>query len=324
MSWFIRLQNSLRSLFRRRKAEADLNNELQYHLEQEIENNLQAGMPPAEAKFAAQRLIGSLSLYQEECRDARGIGFLETLVRDLNYAFRMLCHTPLFTAVAMLTLAIGIGANTTVFTFVENILLRSLPIHDPQQVDALNWGGISGISYPNYLDLRDRSTVFSSLVAYRLIAASMSTQSRDNFRAWGYEATGNYFQTLGVNPQLGRFFSPQDDDKPGAHPVVVLSHHCWETRFAADPNVLGRSLKINGYPFTIIGVAAPSFSGTELLFAADYWVPLSMLLQIEPGYDWTHSRTSQNINVLGRRKSGVSRAQAEAALDQIAAQLVPA
>jgi predicted permease len=324
MTWFIRLQNSLRSLFRHRKAEADLNNELQYHLEQEIENNLRAGMPPAEAKFAAQRLIGSLSLYKEECRDERGIGFLETLARDLGYAVRMLGRTPLFTAVAMLTLAIGIGANTTVFTFVENILLHSLPIHDPQQVDALNWGDIAGISYPNYLDLRDRNTVFSSLVAYNFIATSMSTQSRDNFRAWGYEATGNYFQALGVSPRLGRFFTPQDDDKLGAHPVVVLSYHCWETRFAADPNVVGRSLKINGYPFTIIGVAAPSFSGTERLFAADYWVPLSMLLQIEPGYDWTHSRTSQNSNVLGRRKSGVSRAQAEANLDQIAAQIVRA
>jgi predicted permease len=324
MSWFIRFQNSLRSLFRRRKAEADLHKELQYHLEQEIENNLRAGMPPAEAKFAAQRLIGSLSLYQEECRDARGIGFLETFARDLGYAVRMLGRTPLFTAVAMFTLAIGIGANTTVFTFVENILLRALPIHDPQQVNALNWGDIAGISYPNYLDLRDRNTVFSSLVAYNFIATSISTQSHDNFRAWGYEATGNYFQALGVNPQLGRFFSPQDDDKLGAHPVVVISHHCWETRFAADPRVIGRSLKINGYPFIIIGVARPSFSGTELLFAADYWVPLSMLLQIQPGYDWTHSRTSQNTTVLGRRKPGVSRAQAEANLDQIAAQIVRA
>jgi predicted permease len=324
MRAFAPLLNSLRSLLRRRKAEADLNNELQYHLEQEIENNRRAGMSADDAKFAAQRLIGSVSLYKEECRDARGIGFFETLWRDLSYAVRMLWRTPLFTAVAMLTLAIGIGANTTIFTFVETILLRALPIHDPQQVDALNWGDITGISYPNYLDLRDRNTVFSNLAAYNFSATNLSTQSRDNFRTWGYEATGNYFQTLGVNPALGRFFTPQDDDKPGAHPVVVLSHHCWETRFASDPHAIGRTLKINGYPFTIIGVAGASFTGTELLFAADYWVPLSMLLQIEPGYDWTHSRTSQNTTLIGRRRPGVSRAQAEANLDQIATQIVRA
>ena len=321
MSWFIQFQNSLRSLFRGRRAEIDLANELQYHLEQEIESNIRAGMPPAEAKFAAQRLIGSLSLYKEECRDTRGIGFIENIARDLTYAIRMLRRTPLFTVVAVITLAAGIGANTTVFTFIENILLRSLPVHDPRQVDAVNWGNTANNTYPNYVDFRDRNTAFSSLAAHRFLAASITLQPRDNFRAWGYEATGNYFELLGVQPLLGRFFGPQEDDKPGAHPVVVLSHHCWQIRFAGDPNVIGRSLKINGYPFTVIGVAAPAFTGTELLVAADYWIPMSMSSRIEPGHNWMRSRTSQNIWILGRRKAAVSPAQAEANLDQITAQL---
>jgi MacB-like protein len=120
---------------------------------------------------------------------------------------------------------------------------------------------------------------------------------------------------------LGRFFGPQEDDKPGANPVVVIGHHFWQSRFGGDPRVVGRSVKINGYPFTVIGVAQPSFSGTELIVAADYWVPMSMERQIEPGSEWVRWRTSQNAWILGRRKPGVTRAQAEANLNQIAAQL---
>ena len=156
------------------------------------------------------------------------------------------------------------------------------------------------------------------------VSLRRGVQPRDNFRVWGYEATGNYFQTLGVPPFLGRFFGPQEDDKPGGHPVIVISYRCWQSRFAADPKVIGRSVKINGYPFTIIGVAAPSFAGTELIVAADYWVPMRMELQIEPGNEWVRWRTSQNAWVLGRRKQGVSRAQAEANLNQIGDQLARA
>jgi predicted permease len=196
-----------------------------------------------------------------------------------------------------------------------------LAIHDPQQVDAVNWGGLSNISFPNYRDFRDRNTVFSGLIAYHFVAASMSVQPRENIRAWGYEATGNYFETLGVEPFLGRFFGPREDEKPGANPVVVIGYRFWQGRFGGDPSVVGRSVKINGFPFTVIGVAQPSFSGTELIVSADYWVPMSMELQIEAGSEWVRWRTSQNAWILGRRKPGVTRAQAEANLNQIGAQL---
>ena len=321
MRWTARLRSLLRSLFRRSQAEADLDSELQYHLEQEIDNNLRAGMSPEEAKLAAHRLTGSVSLYKEECRDARGIGFIENSVRDLRYAARALRHTPLFTIVAISTLALGIGANTTVFTFIENILLRPLPVSNPQQLAVLNWGGMVNISYPNYIDFRDRNAAFSNLIAYRYNPVNLSLRARENFRVWGYEATGNYFPTLGIKPLLGRFFGPGDDDKPGGHPVLVISYRFWQSRFAADPNVIGRSVKINGFPFTIIGVAPPSFEGTELITSADYWAPMSMELQIEPGNDWLHSRGSQEVWVMGRLKNSASRAQAEANLDQIARQL---
>jgi predicted permease len=324
MRWLARFRKIIQSLFRRRQIEGDLDAELQYHLEQEIESGIEAGLSPEEATLSARRLVGSVPLYKEECRDAWGIGFVENLLRDLRHAARMLRRTPLFTATAITMLALGIGANTTVFTFVENILLRSLPVHDPQQLAALNWSDMSNVSYPNYVDFRDRNTVFSNLIAYRFNPANMSIQPRENFRLWGYEASGNYFDTLGVQPLLGRFFGPAEDDQPGANPVIVISHRCWISRFAADPGIVSRTVKINGYPFTVIGVAPPSFSGTELIVAADYWVPMSMELQIEPGNDWIHSRGAQNIWAMGRLKPGVSAAQAAANLDQMNQQLARA
>jgi predicted permease len=324
MRWLARFRKIWQSLFRRQQIEGDLDAELQYHLEQEIRSGIEAGLSPEEAKLAAQRLVGSVPLYKEECRDVWGIGFVENLMRDLRHAVRMLRRTPLFTVAAITMLALGIGANTTVFTFVENILLRSLPVRDPQQLGVLNWGEMTNMSYPNYVDFRDRNTVFSILAAYRFNPMSMSIQGRESFRVWGYEASGNYFETLGIKPLLGRFFGPAEDGKPDANPVVVISHRYWTSRFNADSNVVGRVVKINGYPFTIIGVAPPSFSGTELILAGDYWVPMSMETQIEPGNDWIHSRGAQNIWTMGRLKPGVSAAQAAASLDQIAEQLARA
>jgi predicted permease len=324
MRWIAKLRTILRTTLRRRQAEDELDDELHYHVEQEVANNIGAGMTPEEARFAAQRLVGPISLYKEECRDARPLGFLEYSLRDLRYAVRTLRHTPLFTTMAIATLALGIGANTTVFTFIENILLRSLPVQDPEALVALNWGDTISMSYPNYVDLRDGNTAFSNIAAYCLAPLSISIHTRDNFRVWGYEATGNYFETLGIQPLLGRFFGPAADDKPGGHPVLVISYRLWQSRFDADPNVVGRAVKINGFPFTVIGVASPSFSGTEVAVAADYWIPLSMEPQIDPGNNWLRYRTSQNIFTIGRLKPGVSRAQAEANLDQIAKQLAGA
>jgi predicted permease len=321
MRWLAKFRSTVRWLLRRGRAETELDDELRYHYERETENNVRAGMPLQEAKLAAQRLIGPVSLYKEECRDARGAGWFENFIRDLRYAARMSRRTPLFTAIAIGTLALGIGANSTIFTFVESILLRPLPVPDAQRLVSLNWGGMVNISYPNYLDFRDRNTAFSNLAACRYNAVNVSVRARENFRVWGYEVTGNYFGMLGVKPLLGRFFGPADDDKPGAHPVVVIGHAFWRGRFAADPNVIGKAVKINGFPFTIIGVAPPSFQGTEVIVTSDYWVPMSMELQIEPGNDWLRSRGSQQVWVLGRLKPEVSSPQAEANLDRIAGQL---
>jgi predicted permease len=318
MRWLSTFRHTIRSFFRRRQTEVELADEFRDHLEREIEHNLRSGMPPEEARRAALRLIGPVAFQQEECRDWRGTAFVETCARDLRYAFQMLRRTPLFTAAAIVTLALGIGANTTVFTFVENILLRPVPVRDPGRVVSLNQGGMVNFAYPGYRDLRDRNRTFAGIAGYRFVPVSMSVAARESYRVWGYEATGNYFETLGIRPLLGRFFGPGEDGAEGSNPVLVLSDRFWRTRLAADPNVVGRGLKINGFPFTVIGVAPPGFGGTELIVSADYWAPMSMVRQIEPGADWLQSRHAQNIWVLGRLLPGVSRVQAEADLDRIA------
>ncbi len=317
MGWPARFRSTLQWLFQRGRHEVELENELQSHLDQEIENNMRAGMPREEAILEAQRLLGSVARYKEECRDARGAGLRDAFVRDFRYSVRTLRRTPLFTAIAILTLALGIGANSTIFTFIQSILLRPLPVSHPQQLVSLKWGGMTNISYPNYIDFRDRNQVFSSLIACRYNPVSLSLHTRDNSRAWGYEASGNYFQTLGIKPALGRFFGPSEDDKPGAHPVLVISYRFWRSRFAAAPDIVGRVVKVNGFPFTIIGVAPRGFSGTERIMSSDYWAPISMFAQIEPGADWLRSRAAQNLWLVGRLKPGVSRAQAEQNLDAI-------
>jgi predicted permease len=305
----------------RKRHLSDLESEIQNHIEIETQDNIARGMSPEEARYAAMRKFGNVTRVIEDTREVWAIAWLDHLIQDLRFALRGIRKSPLFATVVVLTLALGIGANTTVFTFVENIVMRSLPVIDPEQVVSLNWGNEANMSYPNYVDFRDRNTVFSGLIACDFNVVSMSIQPRDNFRVWGYDVSGNYFETLGISPELGRFFGPVEDVKPGANAVVVISDRYWRTRLAADPNVVGRVLKINGYPFTVIGVAPPSFFGTELIVAGDFWVPMSMELQISPRHDWLHDRSSQTVWTLGRLKRGVSHTQAEADRNLIARQL---
>jgi MacB-like periplasmic core domain len=215
-------------------------------------------------------------------------------VRDVRFAFRVLGHSPLFAVVAIITLGLGIGANTAVFTLVNKLLLRPLPVKDRQQLFSLVSGPSVNFSYPNYRDIRDRNDVLSGLAALRIEMLNLSIGGDRNFRVWGYEVTGNYFDLLGVHPYLGRFFGPSEDLKRSANPLIVLGYGCWQSHFAADRNVIGRRVKINGFDFTVIGVAQPDFIGTELIVNPEFWVPMSMVLQVEPGSDWLDSRFSGN------------------------------
>lgn len=242
------------------------------------------------------------------------------MLQDIRLALRRLGQTPGFTVLTVLTLALAIGANTTTFSALNQFLLRPLPVERPDQLVFLNTSGGISHSYPNYLDFRDRNRSMSGLVGYRIQPVGISYEGK-NSHIWGYEATGNYFDVLGVHAIRGRAFTPDDDQKGSPKPVIVISYAAWQSRFAGDPNIVGRKVKLNNLDYTIIGVMPPGFSGTEVLLQADFWVPMVMEGQIEPGNNWLDNRATWNVWVLGRLKPGVTARQAEADLNAVAKEL---
>lgn len=263
------------------------------------------------------------------------VRFLETLWQDLRYGLRMIASNRGFTIVAVLTLGLGIGANTAIFSLINKALLRPLPIAEPERVVAVNGASsatrsmaASSFSYPNYRDLRDRNQMMEGLIAYEPVPASLSYDGI-NERIWGYLVSGNYFSILGAQPALGRLISEEDDRAPGAHPVAVVSYRCWQQRFGGDPNLPGRGVIVNGRSFTIIGVAPPQFIGLEVSYVPEIWFPLMMRSEIRSGVQsasgsgrrWMEDRGRSSLYVAGRLKPGVSREQAEAAMATIAAGL---
>ncbi|HEV3469184.1 MAG TPA: ABC transporter permease [Pyrinomonadaceae bacterium] len=248
-----------------------------------------------------------------------------TLLKDIRFALRRLLKSPGFLLTAVASLALGVGANTAIFSLVNTALLRPLPAHRPERLYSLAVSGAGGsmlaFSYPAYRDYRDRSgEVLSGLFATRLAPMSLS-RGGDNQRLWGYLVTGNYFDVLGVAAERGRTFTPEEDAAPLTHPVAVISHACWRHRFGSDPDVVGREITLNGRAFRVVGVAPEGFKGTEVVYTPEIWVPMMMQEWVEPGNAWLERRTTQNIFATGRLRDGVSPEQAEAALNLLAAQL---
>jgi predicted permease len=247
-----------------------------------------------------------------------------TLLKDVRFALRRLWQSPGFTLTAVASLALGIGANTAIFSLVNTALLRPLPARQPERLYSLSVSGEGGsmlaFSYPSYRDYRDRNEVLDGLFASRLAPFSLS-RGGDNQRLWGYLVTGNYFDVLGVAPARGRAFTQEEDRVPLAHPVAVISHGCWQRRFGGDPEVVGREITLNGHPFKVVGVAPEGFHGTEVIYTPEIWVPMMMQEWIEPENPWLERRTTQNLFATGRLKDGVTPAQAEASLNLLAAQL---
>lgn len=249
---------------------------------------------------------------------------MDRLLLDLRLAFRRLRQNPGFSIVAILTLALGIGANSAIFSIINAILFRPLPVDRPAELVALNetlaGNTFPTLSFPNYRDIRDRNNVLSGLAAFRILPASLGLPGNSQ-RVWGYLVTGNYFDTLGIKPVRGRLFNPEDDRVPGGHPVAVISYACWQKRFAGDPAVIGRTVKFNSRDFTVLGVTPRGFFGTELYFTPDVFFPMMMQKQLEGGSGYLERREDSNTFIVGRRKPGVSTAQAEGAINGIARQL---
>jgi len=252
---------------------------------------------------------------------------MHTVWKDLRYAVRVLAKSPGFTAVVVLSLALGIGANTAIFSLVNAYLLRPMPVDDPDRLVAIyttspHFEGTGNFSYPDLLDYRKQNTGLAEMMGSNGIPLSMTDGERPEL-IWGEMVTGNYFSGLGVHPVAGRMFLPEEGREPGKNPVCVLNYNFWRRRYQNNPNVVGRTIRINGVSFTIVGVAPRGFIGTVLFnFIPDVWLPATMQQAIAPGYgNYLEERGNRWINLRARLKPGVTRAQAAAALNVVARQL---
>ena len=253
---------------------------------------------------------------------------MNTLWQDLRYAVRTFAKAPGFTIIAVLSLALGIGANAAIFTLVNAVLFKPMPVPHPEQLVALYTTEPSSrypgqFSYPDYRDYRDHNEVFSDLFVHDGIPVSMKSNNDKAELIWGELVSGNYFTGLGVTPAAGRVLTPEDDRAEGASPVAVLRHTFWQRRFGGDPNIIGKEVRLNGHDFTVIGVAREGFSGTRFVgFIPDVWLPVSMYASVVSGSEaWLENRGGQSFNVNGRLKPGVTIGQATAAMNTYARQL---
>lgn len=319
MEWIKELARRTAYLFHRKGFDADLEEEMKFHIEMKAASYRDAGMEKQSAHYAARRQVGNTVLLAENSRQMWGWSWFETCLQDIRYALRGLRKSPGFAAVAIFSLALGIGANTVTFSALNALVLRDLPIKDPERVYSMNRSGGPSQSFPNYRDIRDRNSVFESLFATRISQFSIGDGNGAQM-LWGFLVTGNYFESLGVKPVLGRFFGPAEDRVPGGSPYAVLSYSLWQRRFGGDSQIVGKTVPINGLPYTITGVAPRDFHGTEVFYWSDIWVPMMMQGQIE-SYFWLEHRNSQNCWVSGRLKPNVTSEQAESNLKIIANQL---
>ena len=249
---------------------------------------------------------------------------MATLLNDVRYGIRMLAKNPGFTAVVVLTLALGIGANTGIFSLLDQAILRALPVKDPSRLVLVNdaeyrsgWSNSDNdamvYSYPHYKDVRDGIPLFHGVIARARVPLSVATGGVAE-RAGGDVVSGNFFSVLGVGPALGRVLDPEDDRVPGASPVAVLSYGYWQSRFGRDPDVVGRKISLNAYPFTVVGVAAPGFAGLLKGHNVDVFVPIAMKRELTPDWNGLVERDIMWLNIFARLKPGISREQAEAAI----------
>jgi len=316
-----RVRFRIAATFRRSEMDAEMEAELGAHILHRADDLVRAGMNRVAAERRARIEFGGREKYREEISEASGGSFWRTTILDLRFALRVLRKTPGFTIAAILTLALAIGANAVVFSVMNAFILRPLNVPQPQSLYALQQEDqpSGSASYPNYLDLRDRTRSFETLVAYNVIQVGLDTGENPS-SSWGEEASGNYFDALGLQPYLGHFFHATDERGPNSAPYMVLSYAYWHTRFHDDPGAVGRVVRLNGHPFTILGVAPPDFNGTLLFFNPDFFLPLAED-QLLAGND-PNARGNQWIfQVMGHLKPGITPAQATADLNSIGAYL---
>ncbi len=322
--------NWVTQLFSRRRLDGDLADEIQEHLEEKIEGLVESGMSRKDATAAAQREFGNVTLAKESSREVWQWPAIESFFGDARYGLRQLRRNPGFTLVAILTLALGIGANTTIFSWVSSVLLNPLPgASNPERVVALEEiapnGDSKRTSYLDFRDFRDNLKLIESMTVAREMAFAVGSETNVE-RIWGELVSGSYFDLLGVRPEAGRFFSiAERDDAPNAHPVAVISHGFWMSRYHSDPSAIGAILHINRREFTIIGVAPVSFHGSMPGETFEIWAPATMLGQVNSGSDWMlEDRKTRMFRVLARLAPGTSIEQARSELQSLARRMAEA
>jgi putative ABC transport system permease protein len=311
----------LRAIFRARSMDAGLDEELQFHLDRQLEKYVQAGLSPEEARRRVRLDFGGATQITEECRQARGTHALETLLQDLRYGLRTLRKNRGFTCVALLTLALGIGANTAIFSLVDGALLRPLPYADPDRLIVLNEihprAGTIGVSYPNFLDWRAQNRVFSGMALMEGVGHNLSGIDLPETIS-GQAVSSNFLSLIGAHPLYGRDFDPSED-KAGTAPVLMLTYPLWQSHFAGRQDVIGRSVSLDGRGFTIIAVLPPGFRTTEAVSVLE---PLGVWLT---GNNRALDRDKRGDTVaLGRLASGITLERARAEMLRIAGRLAAA
>jgi len=310
-------------LFRRADVDRELDDELRSHVAHRADDLERAGLPRAEAERRARIEFGGQLRFAEETRDAMGGSLFDSLAQDVRFAFRMLRKSPSFTAVAVITLALTIGANAVVFAALNAIILK--PLNVPRAESLYSIHRVSNESavqsYPDFLDLRDRQRSFEELAGFQIDEAGLDADGEPN-RVWLFAATGNYFDVLGIKPFLGRFFHAGDEHGRNSAPIIVLSHACWKNRFHEDRGVVGRTVRLNKHPYTIIGVAPAGFVGTLLIASPDLFVPLVDQEQVKGEYT-LESRVEHGtlFMVFGHLRPGVTPARAAAEFTSLSAWL---
>ncbi len=316
MRWANKLLLRLRSLSLRPDVEGELDDELRFHLEQQIKENLAAGMSAEEARYAARRAMGGAEQIKEESRDMRGVNLLQDVLQDLRYAARILLKSPGFTAAAVLTLALSIGANTAIFSLTNAVLLRPLPFRNPDRL-VMVWEDLSFMGFPqntpapaNFVDWKNRNHVFEGMAAMHGDLMNLTGDGRPEELEVKIVTT-NFFPLLGVKPLVGRTFLPEEE-RPGASHVVLISRGLWVRRYGANTQIVGKSILLSGEKYTVAGVLPPGFDFPD---PVDVWIPMALSAE-----QW-HQRSNHYLEVVARLRHGVTVERARADMAGIAKQL---
>ena len=317
-----RLLTRIVNLTTRRTDEERLREEIEEHIALQTTDNVRAGLSVIEARRQALLKFGGIEAIKEDYRAERGLPLIENLLQDVRFSFRVLCKSPGLSLTAVLTLAMAIGANAIVFGVIDALILHPLNLPQEEDLYAIQHGSDHNPSesYPDYLDLRARNSSFDDLAAYTINQAGLDA-GKNPSRAWVYEVTGNYFDALGIQPYLGRFFHSSDEHGPNSAPYIVLPYAYWHSHFHDDRGVVGRVVQLNKHPFTIIGVAPPRFHGTIVFLTPDLFVPVVNQEQVE-GWNTLNARGKRWLHLaMGHLKPGVTPAQAIADLNSVGAYL---